>query len=58
MKGGISRMIKEWLMVGVEFGISAFAAVTMFGVLLFATLGVLSAVIALFKGGDDIDSQP
>ena len=43
-------MFKEWLLVGMEFGVSAFAAVLIFAVLMVLVLAVVGGFAAIMNG--------
>lgn len=48
-------MFKEWLLVGLEFGVSAFAAVLIFVLLSLLVLAVVGAFAVIAKGVSEED---
>ena len=49
------QMIKEWLLVGTEFGFAAFAAVLIFVALSLLVLAVVGAFAVIAKGVSEED---
>lgn len=53
--------MNEWILAGCAFGIKAFTAVCVFGVLCVALIGLLGLLVGIAKrlgdGGDDLDRR-
>ena len=50
-------MIQEWFYIGAKFGFIGFFTLAICSALIIFTVGLLSLIVTIIKGGDD-DGQP